>query len=97
MCLVVKLKTLGIAIRPLSDDFRPLRIYFRPLGIYFRLEKLILDLCHLSLGSGGNVFQVWRVRPFRVNFRSVGLYFSTQNRDFGVLRSNFGLWREKFI
>ena len=41
-CLVVKLKTLGIAIRPLSDDFRPLRIYFRPLasGYIFLTRKV---------------------------------------------------------
>ena len=80
-----KLRTLGVVIRPLSVEFRPLRVHFRPLGEDFRLGKLILDLCHLRLGSKGNVFQIWRVRSVRVNFMSVGLYFWTRKSDFGAL------------
>ena len=100
LCLYVKLKTLGIIISPLIVDLRPFRVYFRPLGIYFWLEKLILDLSLMTLGSGGNVFQIWRVRPLRVNFRSVGLYFWTRKTDFGALKGSvirFGLWRITFI
>ena len=35
---------------------RPLRVNFWPLRVGFGLQKLILELCDLSLGSGGEIY-----------------------------------------
>ena len=36
--------------------FRPLRVYFRPMGVVFGRQKMILDVCDLSLGSGFEIY-----------------------------------------
>ena len=49
LCVWVNLGILAVVIRPL-------RVNYRPLGVDFGLEKLILELCDLSFGSGSEIY-----------------------------------------